>query len=84
MKNRFITAISATFVAIMLIFTLTLSFEKSNASEQYKNNVKAFSMGGGDEGDDDPFGKCTGPRPQGGNCESSNDHKCSDNSNCSS
>ena len=77
MKKRLFAAIGATGVATMLIFTLTFSSDTSNASQLSKNNLAAFEKVS-------EFGKCTGPKPQGGNCESSNDHKCSDNDNCSS
>lgn len=77
MKKNFFAALGATSVALLLMFTLTLSSENTNATQQYKSNLNALV-------NESDLGKCTGPKPQGGNCESSNDHKCSDNDNCSS
>lgn len=77
MKKRLFAALGATGVATALIFTLTLSSGQSNAS-QNKRNVDALEI------DLPSDGKCTGPRPQGGNCESSNTNKCSDTAGCSS
>lgn len=78
MKKNILSAIGAAGVAAILVLSMTVSTEKSKASTMYGANLTALAPGGGSGG------KCTGPRPQGGNCESSNTNKCSDMSGCNS
>ncbi len=73
---RLLSLGGAAIALTIVISALTFRVEKSTASTMSGINVAALNAAA--------FGECTGPRPQNGNCESSNTNKCSDLSGCNS
>ena len=72
MKNKLL---SITSVIVMLIFTISLNSEESNASQLSQNNLIALQKKVGEH-------KCGGPKMM-YECQNTNDLRCSDEYGCS-
>ncbi|MFD2580858.1 hypothetical protein ACFSR6_00040 [Pedobacter vanadiisoli] len=75
MKNKLLSIIGSTSVIIMLIFTISLNSEESNASRLSQNNLIALQKKVGEH-------KCGGPKMM-YECQNTNDLQCSDEYGCS-
>jgi hypothetical protein len=74
MKNKLLSIIGSTSVIVMLIFTISLNSEQSNASQLSKINLIALQKKAGKH-------KCGGPKIM-LSCENTNDRPCSDINGC--